>query len=76
MDMLYETLGIALSAAFVAYFFYPLLAMPFFGVLWLLFPSRRPTTTDLFRYFVEPAPDTRPLVFILTFIWLFLLSIK
>jgi hypothetical protein len=53
--------------------------MPMFGFFWLMFPSKRPITSALFRHFVEPAPAPVPgsmPIFILTFVWLFVLWIR
>lgn len=83
MDMIYTALGIVLEAAFVAYFFYPIFVMIIFGFFWLLFPSKRPSVGFLLKHFFFPEsaseaqlmPGAFP-VFVLTFIWLILLSLR
>lgn len=78
--MFYTLLNAALCAAVVAYFFYPLAAGLFFGLLWLLIPPRRSDIALLFHLFVGSDPEAQMLpgalpVFILTFVWLFVIWI-
>lgn len=79
--MLYAALNAVIEAAVVAYFFYPILAASLFGFLWLILPPKRSAVASLFRQFVGNDPDAQMLpgalpVFILTFIWLFAVSIR